>query len=38
MSQKVENLVPEKGFGDNDEGKRGWVIIVGKVLSDGQPK
>ena len=38
MSQKVENLVPEKGLGNNDDGKGMWVIIVGKVLSEGQRK
>jgi hypothetical protein len=38
VSQNVENLVPEKGFEDNDERKREWVIIADKVLSEGQPK
>ena len=37
MSQNVENLVPEKGFENNDERKREGVIIADKVLSEGQP-
>jgi hypothetical protein len=38
MSQKVENIVAENVFYDNDEGKSGWVIMVYKVLSEGQPE
>jgi hypothetical protein len=31
MSQKVENIVAEKGFGDNDESESVSVIMVDKV-------
>jgi hypothetical protein len=30
--------VTEKAFRETDEGKRGWVVIVDKALSEGQPK
>jgi hypothetical protein len=38
VSLKVKKIFPEEAFRETEESKSGWVIIVEKALSEGQPK